>query len=143
MSDAPVLHSSVERLEAFRVAGLVGRFDPASYLTISQMWGRFTALMPFEGMLGGGETVGVFAERDHAAGSFLHLAGARVAPEAVGSLVQQAVTRQNAADLLLAMQREDLGSVWRRSWLPYWITAGAAAAALLAAVAVVRFSSKE
>ena len=77
----PNLHESIEHVATFCVAGLCGRFDPSSYLKISELWKEFASQANFAGRLGDGETCGVFRTRDFAAQSFEHLAGARVAPD--------------------------------------------------------------
>jgi AraC family transcriptional regulator len=75
----PDLHESIEFVDTFRVAGLSGRYDPSSYVRIAELWKAFVAKANFPGRLGEGETCGVFRERDFAAQSFEHLAGARIA----------------------------------------------------------------
>jgi AraC family transcriptional regulator len=82
MDVRPVIHESVEVLDTCRVAGLSGRFDPSTYTRIALLWKEFVTKMNFEGRLGDGETCGVFRERNFSAGSFEHLAGARIAPGA-------------------------------------------------------------
>lgn len=50
---------------------------------------------------------------------------ARASGLPVGSLGDgKGISRTQAMDVLYAIQREDLGSVWRRSWWPYLITVG-------------------
>ena len=80
MTLAPVLQESIEFVDTFRVAGLTGRYDPSSYIRISELWKTFASRASFAGRVGDGETCGVFRNRNAAAQSFEHLAGARVAP---------------------------------------------------------------
>jgi len=79
MTSQPVLHESIEHVDTFYVAGLTGHYDPSSIIRINELWTAFVPLMNFEGRLGGGETCGVFRERNLQAQSFEHLAGARIA----------------------------------------------------------------
>ncbi len=74
----PVLEESVEFVETFQVAGLMGRFEPSTYVQVADLWQRFGAHHRFSGRLDEGETCGVFRDRNWTAHSFEHLAGARV-----------------------------------------------------------------
>ena len=76
----PVLHERLEHADVRRLAGLAGWFEPSSYATIGEMWKRFGAQLGFPGQLGGGETIGVFRNRDGE--SFEHLAGVRIISDA-------------------------------------------------------------
>jgi AraC family transcriptional regulator len=78
MIPAPVLEESFEFVDTFCVAGLSGRFDPSTYVRVSDLWKSFVSHGKFEGQLGEGETCGIFRNRDFASQSFEHLAGARV-----------------------------------------------------------------
>jgi AraC-like DNA-binding protein/predicted transcriptional regulator YdeE len=79
MTIEPVLETMLEYVDTIHVAGLTGRYDPSSYIRISELWKAFVAKAAFPGRLGDGETIGVFRERNFAAQSFEHLAGARIA----------------------------------------------------------------
>jgi predicted transcriptional regulator YdeE len=81
MQTRPVLHERFERTDIQRLAGLAGWFEPSTYLQIGEMWKRFASQLGFPGQHGG-ETVGVFRNRDRSAQSFEHLAGVRIAPDA-------------------------------------------------------------
>jgi AraC family transcriptional regulator len=78
MTRQPLLQESIERIDTFHVAGLTGRYDPASYVRISDLWKFFVPKAAFAGRLGDGETCGVFRNRDPSLQSFEHLAGARI-----------------------------------------------------------------
>jgi predicted transcriptional regulator YdeE len=78
----PVLHERFEHADVRRLAGLAGWFEPSTYADIADMWKRFAAQLGFPGQLGGGETVGVFRNRDSAAQSFEHLAAVRIVSDA-------------------------------------------------------------
>jgi predicted transcriptional regulator YdeE len=77
-----VLHERLERADVRRFAGLAGWFEPATSLEIGKMWKRFGARLGFPGQLGGGETTGVFRNRDAKTQSFEHLAGVRIMADA-------------------------------------------------------------
>jgi AraC family transcriptional regulator len=78
MTSPPDLHESVEYIDTFHVAGLSGRYDPSNYVQISELWKEFVPKAGFAGRLGGGETCGVFRDRQFPLQSFEHLAGARI-----------------------------------------------------------------
>lgn len=82
MRSKPELHERLERADVRRLAGLAGWFEPSTYPEIAGMWKRFGAQLGFPGQLGGGETIGVFRNRDAAAQSFEHLAGVRIISDA-------------------------------------------------------------
>ena len=82
MQTPPVLHERLEHADAQRIAGLSGQFEPSTYLQVQDMWKRFGAKLGFPGQLGGGETIGVFRNRDTAKQSFEHLAGVRITSDA-------------------------------------------------------------
>jgi AraC family transcriptional regulator len=81
MLEKVVLHASIEQVPSFKVAGIVGQFNPSNYVRIAELWKSFVAKMQFAGRLGNGETCGVFRHRDFVAQSFEHLAGARIADD--------------------------------------------------------------
>ena len=83
MTAAPSLEESIEHVDTFHVAGVSGRFDPSNYVRVAELWKTFVSQMSFDGRLGDGETCGVFRERDFAAQSFEHLAGARIEAERI------------------------------------------------------------
>ena len=82
MQTKPVLHERLERADVQRIAGLAGHFEPSTYPQVGEMWRRFGAQLGFPGQLGGGETIGVFRNRNPAAQSFEHLAGVRIISDA-------------------------------------------------------------
>jgi len=81
MHGKPDLHERLEHADAQRIAGLAGHFDPSTYLQIQEMWKRLGAQLGFPGQLGEGETIGVF--RGRMGSAFEHLAGVRIASDAV------------------------------------------------------------
>jgi predicted transcriptional regulator YdeE len=81
MLHKPVLHERLERADVQRLAGLAGWFEPSTYLEIAEMWKRFAVQLGFPGQAGG-ETIGVFRNRDAARQSFEHLAGVRIISDA-------------------------------------------------------------
>jgi len=82
MQMRPVLHERLERADVQRIAGLASHFEPSTYPEIGEMWNRFASQLGFPGQVGGGETVGVFRNRDVARQSFEHLAGVRIISDA-------------------------------------------------------------
>lgn len=68
--------------EAFRVAGLARRFDAASKAEIPQLWSRLVASLPLPGQTEERRSYGVVSSVDREEGSFVYLAGFRVAPGA-------------------------------------------------------------
>lgn len=82
MQTRPVLHERLERADVQRLAGLAGWFEPSTYPDIAEMWKRFAVQLGFPGQAGGGETIGVFRNRDNAKQSFEHLAGVRIISDA-------------------------------------------------------------
>jgi predicted transcriptional regulator YdeE len=78
MQFRPELHERLEHADTQRIAGLAGHFEPSTYPEIAGMWKRFGAQLGFPGQLGGGETIGVFRNRDPDKQSFEHLAGVRI-----------------------------------------------------------------
>jgi AraC family transcriptional regulator len=73
------LAQSLERRDAFLVAGVSGRFDDATKAQIPALWDRFIPLEDFQGRIGG-ETYGLCWSPDAKDGSFSYLAGAAIAP---------------------------------------------------------------
>ena len=78
MTYEPVLEVTLKHIDVFHVAGLSGRYDPSTLVHVNELWAAFVRKAAFAGRLGDGETCGVFRNRDPAAQSFEHLAGARV-----------------------------------------------------------------
>jgi AraC family transcriptional regulator len=76
-----VLEARVEFIDTFHVAGLAGRYEPSTFIHVAKLWQAFVQNGPFTGQLGDGETCGVFRDRNFAAQSFEHLAGARIAAD--------------------------------------------------------------
>ncbi len=69
---------------------------------------------------------------------------ARASGMPVGDLTgEQRVSEDQAMDVLYAIQREDLGSVWRRSWWPYMITMGVAVTVVAVVLGIRSLPEKE
>ena len=67
----------LHRRDAFRTAGLPGRFDGATMAGIPDLWDRFVAMFPVAGQRGG-ETYGLCLGSDKDEGGFAYVAAVQI-----------------------------------------------------------------